>query len=395
MGNSRKWLKSLISSKKPSPNNQEKTDGDKSKKKWRLWRNSSENVGPSTKGSMKKRNGVVSDKSESLSNDAFTAAMAAVVRAPPKGFLLIKQEWAAIRIQALFRGFLARRALRALRAVVRIQAIFRGRQVRKQAAVTLRCMQALVRVQARVKARSVSLSPDRKHTQSHSLKQAESGWCDIPGSVDEVKGKLQMRQEAAIKRERAMAYSLSTQQSRASASPNSRISRPMSPLKHDNLDSRSLLERWMAAKPWENRLKSERYFDSPDRTPLSRKSDNFVLPRARKNAVTTRVSLKPPMTSLSAPSSLTSSSAISSECMYDDSPLSVSCTSPEVKGVPKPSFMNFTESTKAKQRACKCSSLNGDARSTTSGSDPSANFWRDCYATPQRASSQSRYSSRR
>ncbi|XP_028774422.1 protein IQ-DOMAIN 1-like isoform X2 [Neltuma alba] len=392
MGGSGKWLKLLISSKKPSPNDREKTDADKSKKKWRLWRNSSEGMGPSTKSKTKKRNGVVSDKSGPLSNDAFTAAMAAVVRAPPKGFLLIKQEWAAIRIQALFRGFLARRALRALRAVVRIQAIFRGRQVRKQAAVTLRCMQALVRVQARVKARSVSLSPDRKHTQANSLEQAEKGWCDTPGSVDEVKAKLQMRQEAAIKRERAMAYSLSTQ-SRASASPNSRISRPMSPLKHDNLDTRSLLERWMAAKPWENRLKSERYFDSPDRTPLSRKNDNFVLPRARKNAVTTRVSLKPPMTSLSAPSSLSSSSAISSECMYDDSPLSASCTSPEEKSVPKPSFMNFTESTKAKQRACKCSSLNGDARST-SGSEPSINFWRDCYATPQRASYQRRYSRR-
>lgn len=393
MGGSGKWLKSLISSKKSSPNDREKTGSEKSKKKWRLWRNTAEGMGSSTRGMTKKRNEVVSDKSDTVSKDAFTAAVAAVVRAPPKGFLLIKQEWAAIRIQALFRGFLARRALRALRAVVRIQAIFRGRQVRKQAAVTLRCMQALVRVQARVKARSVILSPDRKHTQGNALKQAERGWCDIPGSVDEVKAKLQIRQEAAIKRERAMAYSLSTQQSKMSASPNSRFSKPMSPLKHDNLDSRSLLERWMATKPWENRLKSERYFDSPDRTPLSRKSDNFLLPRARKNAVTTRVSLKPPVTSLSAPSSLSSSSAISSECMYDESPLSASCTSPEEKSVPKPSFMNFTESTKAKQKTCKCSSLIGDARST-SGSDPSVNFWRDCYATPQRASYQRRYSRR-
>lgn len=48
--------------------------------------------------------------------------------------------------------FQARQAFRALKAVVRIQAIFRGRQVRKQAAVTLRCMQALVRVQSRVRA---------------------------------------------------------------------------------------------------------------------------------------------------------------------------------------------------------------------------------------------------
>lgn len=39
-------------------------------------------------------------------DDAFTAAVAAVVRAPPKDFLMIKQERAAIRIQTTFRGFL-------------------------------------------------------------------------------------------------------------------------------------------------------------------------------------------------------------------------------------------------------------------------------------------------
>lgn len=39
----------------------------------------------------------------------------------------------------------------------------------------------------------------------------QQGWCDSPGTVDEVKAKLQMKQEGAIKRERAMAYSLSQQ----------------------------------------------------------------------------------------------------------------------------------------------------------------------------------------
>jgi len=39
----------------------------------------------------------------------------------------------------------------------------------------------------------------------------QQGWCKIPGTADEVKAKLKMRQEGAIKRDRAMAYSLSTQ----------------------------------------------------------------------------------------------------------------------------------------------------------------------------------------
>jgi hypothetical protein len=38
--------------------------------------------------------------------DPFTTAMATVVRAPPKDFRVVRQEWAAIRIQTAFRGFL-------------------------------------------------------------------------------------------------------------------------------------------------------------------------------------------------------------------------------------------------------------------------------------------------
>lgn len=107
--------------------------------------------------------------------------------------------------------------MRALKAVVRIQALVRGRQVRKQAAVTLRCMQALVRVQARVRARRVRMSIEgqavqnmlnERRTQAELLKEAEEGWCDHRGTLQEVKAKIQMRQEGAFKRERALAYGL-------------------------------------------------------------------------------------------------------------------------------------------------------------------------------------------
>lgn len=39
----------------------------------------------------------------------------------------------------------------------------------------------------------------------------QGGWCDSVGSVEEIQAKLLKRQEAAAKRERAMAYALAHQ----------------------------------------------------------------------------------------------------------------------------------------------------------------------------------------
>ncbi|CAN6326917.1 unnamed protein product [Urochloa humidicola] len=60
---------------------------------------------------------------------------------------------AAVRIQTAFRGFLAKKALRALKALVKLQALVRGYLVRRQAAATLHSMQALVRAQATARSR--------------------------------------------------------------------------------------------------------------------------------------------------------------------------------------------------------------------------------------------------
>lgn len=73
---------------------------DKTKKKWRLWRSSSEGFGSSS------NRGHMAGSEASDSDDAFSAAMATVVRAPPKNFMVVRQEWAAIRIQTAFRGLL-------------------------------------------------------------------------------------------------------------------------------------------------------------------------------------------------------------------------------------------------------------------------------------------------
>ncbi|XP_054821666.1 protein IQ-DOMAIN 31-like [Prosopis cineraria] len=70
----------------------------------------------------------------------------------------IRQDEAATKAQAAFRGYLARRAFKALKGIIRLQALIRGHLVRRQAVATLWSMYGIVKFQALVRGGKVRQS---------------------------------------------------------------------------------------------------------------------------------------------------------------------------------------------------------------------------------------------
>ncbi|KAL3573651.1 hypothetical protein D5086_024264 [Populus alba] len=81
------------------------------------------------------------------------------------------EDAAATRIPAVFRSYLARKALCALRGLVKLQALVRGHQVRKQTTATLRRMHTLMAKQARARCHRVQMAGE---TQQLAMKRKSS-----------------------------------------------------------------------------------------------------------------------------------------------------------------------------------------------------------------------------
>ncbi|GAB4860721.1 IQ-domain [Ancistrocladus abbreviatus] len=148
-----------------------------------------------------------------------------------------RQETAATKAQAAFRGYLARRAFKALRGIIRLQALIRGHLVRRQAVSTLYCIIGIVKLQALVRGSRIRCSNTGQEVRKV---------CVLVTPQD---GKL--RDPVAVDMSTRIAISSGNPFVRKILAP---LPKMMSlQVQYDSMDPNSVLnwlERWSLSQPW-------------------------------------------------------------------------------------------------------------------------------------------------
>ncbi|OMP12639.1 hypothetical protein COLO4_02927 [Corchorus olitorius] len=207
-------------------------------------------------GSEASNNNVAEDQARSPATTAGSQSSPIILAGLPV------EEIAARRIQKAFRAHRARKTVRRLRDAGRFNILIQGHTVKKQTSSTLNYLHSWCNVQSQIKARRICMVTEGRLKQKRienqlkleaKLQELEVEWCGGSETMEEILSRIQQREEAAVKRERAMAYAFSHQW-RANASQY--LGQASYGLGRENWGW-SWMERWIAARPWEVRVHSQ------------------------------------------------------------------------------------------------------------------------------------------
>ncbi|CAA0818424.1 IQ-domain 13 [Striga hermonthica] len=137
---------------------------------------------------------------------------------------LTDQNLSATKIQAVFRGYMARRSFRAVNGLARLQEVLKGQNVKRQTANAMKQLQLFVRVHTQIQSQRIRMLENQRQDYRIHNKDLEStlskwtnqlseneDWDDSLLTKEEVEARRRKKAEAVIKRERAMAYAYSHQ----------------------------------------------------------------------------------------------------------------------------------------------------------------------------------------
>ncbi|CAN4078842.1 unnamed protein product [Withania somnifera] len=169
------------------------------------------------------------------------------------------EDRAAIKIQTAYRAYVARKILRRLKGNTRLQTLTRRPSVKKQTSSAFNYIRSWNTMQTEIRARRVYMVMEghlKRKKQENQLKleaklqTVEIEWSGGPETMEVILARIHQREEAAIKREKAMAYAFSHQW-RANSDPifgsgNNEMSKANW--------GWSWRDRWVAARPWESRV---------------------------------------------------------------------------------------------------------------------------------------------
>ncbi|KAM3748297.1 hypothetical protein ACB098_05G097900 [Castanea mollissima] len=206
------------------------------------------------------------------------------------------EDIAATKIQTAFRAYMARKTLRRLKGAVRLQIVAQGYSVKKQATTTLTHLHSWSNIQTQIRARRLCMVTEGRLRQKKlenqlkleaKLHGLEVEWCGGSETMEETLARIHQREEAAVKRERTMAYAFSHQW-RANASQ-------MHGLGNYELNKTnwgwSWLERWIAARPWESRVPAKSISPKKPQSRQSSKVGRNVIPLTPKTSVSVKLPL--------------------------------------------------------------------------------------------------------